>query len=96
MTGWVLAPRARADIESIWTYTVERWGLDQAERYVRDLQVAIEGIARDPQRGAPSDDIRAGYRRLRCGAHVLFYRPAEPGVEIVRILHGSMDVDRHL
>ena len=31
---YVLSPRAQTDIEGIWDYTVERWGEEQAIRYM--------------------------------------------------------------
>jgi plasmid stabilization system protein ParE len=35
MSGYVLSPRAQADLEEIWDYSVEIWGTDRAEHYVR-------------------------------------------------------------
>ena len=48
MSRLIFAPAAQADIDSIYDYTAERWGPDQAERYVmqiRDLclELALEG-----------------------------------------------------
>ena len=34
MSGYVLTPRARADLKAIWTYTADRWNSEQADRYV--------------------------------------------------------------
>jgi plasmid stabilization system protein ParE len=40
MTGhFALTPRAQRDLAEIWDYTAERWGLDQAETYTRQLWV---------------------------------------------------------
>jgi toxin ParE1/3/4 len=96
MTGYVLSPRAQADIDDIWDYTADRWSDDQAERYTEDIRHAIEAIARDPRRGRPCDHIRRGYRKYSVGAHVLFFRVVGDGIEVVRILHQRMDFDRHL
>ena len=49
-----------------------------------------------PSLGRACDDIRTGYRRYAEGSHTIFYREAGGGIEIVRILHGRMDPDRHL
>ena len=96
MTRYVLSPRAQADMEGIWDYTAERWNSVQAERYVRALQEAIETIAADPLRARPCDHIRAGYRKYSFGSHVIFFRAAASGIDIVRILHQRMDFERHL
>lgn len=37
MPRWVLSPRVRDDLDAIWDYTVQRWGTDQAERYLRRI-----------------------------------------------------------
>lgn len=31
MTGWTLTPKAAADIDSIWDFSAERWGIGQAD-----------------------------------------------------------------
>ena len=96
MTAYTLSPLAQADIAGIWDYTEARWGAAQAERYVRELQCAIERAAGDPDAGRPCDDIRPGYRRISAGAHVLFFRRVDDQVIIMRVLHGRMDFERHL
>jgi toxin ParE1/3/4 len=96
VSGYVLSPRAQIDVEEIWEYTLSRWGVDQAEGYLRQLQAAIEAVAFEPGRGRPCDDLRAGYYRFPVGSHVLFYRLTGGNVDIVRILHRRMDFDRHL
>ena len=92
----VLSPRAQADIEDIWDYTARLWDADQAERYVSDLRRAIELVAADPRCGTKCDDIRAGYFKYLAGSHVLFFKSTRNGIDIVRILHASMDFGQHL
>jgi toxin ParE1/3/4 len=97
LTKYVLSPAAIADLEEIWDYTCTCWKEDQADVYLRDLQVAMERIADNPRTGRAYDDVRAGYRGHRAGSHTLYYRTADVGlVDVVRILHDRMDVDRHL
>jgi toxin ParE1/3/4 len=94
---YVLSPAAQADLEQIWDYTYERWGLHQAEEYLRELQHAIERAATHPRIGRACDEIRSGYRKLAAGSHMLFYRvTGEDVIDVVRILHRRMDVDRNL
>jgi len=40
--------------------------------------------------------IRAGYRKIPSGSHVLFYRLIDNGIDVVRILHERMDYERHI
>jgi toxin ParE1/3/4 len=96
MSRFILSPRARADLEVIWTYTAERWGVDRADRYIRQLHAACETVGEKPERGRSCDDIRLGYRKYAVGAHVLFFRVVHGNVEVVRVLHQRMDFNRHL
>lgn len=100
MSRYVLSPAAQADLDQIWDYTCQRWSDDQAEMCVREIQRAIEFVADSPQIGRSCEDVRAGYRRHAVGSHTLYYRLGDTGdhllVDVVRILHKHMDVDRHL
>jgi toxin ParE1/3/4 len=94
---YLLSPAAQADLEQIWDYTHDRWGVDQAEEYLRELQHAIDRAAANPRIGHACNEIRPGYRKLAAGSHTLFYRvTADDLIDVVRILHQRMDVDRHL
>lgn len=97
MGRYLLSPAAQADLEDIWDYTVQRWDVEQAEEYLRGLQHAIERAAANPRVGRSCDEIRPGYRKLAAGSHTLYYRLSPDRiVDVVRILHQRMDVDRHL
>jgi toxin ParE1/3/4 len=94
---YLLSPAAQADLEQIWDYTRGRWGVDQAEEYLRELQRAIEQAAANPRIGRACDEIRPGYRKLAAGSHLLFYRvTGKEVIDVTRVLHQRMDVDRHL
>jgi toxin ParE1/3/4 len=96
MMRFVLSPLAQVDLDEIWDYSVERWGDKRAERYVRDLRQAIEAVAEDPHRGRSCDEIRVGYFKYAVVSHVIFYRLTDCGIDVVRILHGRMDLEQHL
>ncbi len=92
----VLSPRAQSDLDEIWEYSTDRWGVDQAEKYLRTVWERMQDIATNPAMGEDCSIVRAGYRKIPCGSHVLFYRVIDEGVDIVRVLHERMDYQRHL
>ena len=97
MTGrFTLSPRAQSDLNEIWDYTEDRWGIDQAESYTRAIWQRIEALAANPSMGEDCSAVRAGYRKIPSGSHVLFYRVIGDRVDIVRILHERMDFERHI
>ena len=96
MGSYALSPAAQADLEDIWDYTVRRWGEAQAENYTRNIQAACEALSEGTMISRSAEEIRAGYRKVTVGSHVMFFRMQSDVVEIIRILHQSMDVERHL
>ena len=53
-----LAPEAERDLEAIWLYTLEEWGLEQANRYTDELTDVFAQLAVGPQLGTDCDHIR--------------------------------------
>ena len=88
----LVRPEAEADIESITDYTIERWGVKQAQRYVQALRADIASLEEFPERFPAHEPTRLGLRRMRSGHHLVFYLVGEQAVEIVRILHQRQDV----
>lgn len=91
-----LTPAAQADLEAIYDYSLERWGATRAERYILDIRDACAALADGTRVGNAVDDIRPGYHRLVVGSHVVFFKPTVERIDVMRILHGRMDVTRHL
>jgi toxin ParE1/3/4 len=96
MSGYVLSPRAKADLDDIWDYTERNWGAEQAKAYIRLIGAAIQTLATSPARGKACDHIREGYRKYPAGSHVVFFRLTDGGSNVVRIPHRRMGFDRHL
>lgn len=96
MAEYRLTPAAQRDLESIWRFTADAWGIEQAERYIDLLVVAMQGLADAPTTAPRCDHIRAGYRRWHVERHVVYFRVTDYGIAVVRILHERMDAPRHL
>ncbi len=96
MSQIVLSPQAKSDLSEIWDYTLERWGVEQAEKYVRELWAIIQSQAVDGTMSTDVSDVRQGYRKIRSGCHVVFFKTTADGIDVIRILHQRMDFDRHL
>jgi len=84
-----LAPEAERDLEAIWLYTFEEWGLEQAHRYIDELTEAFSLLAESPHIATGVDHIRKGYRRRRVGRHVIYLRSATYGIAVVRCCGGK-------
>jgi toxin ParE1/3/4 len=95
MAGLRLTRAAREDLKAIGRYTQRTWGRRQRVAYLTQLDRHFHSLAQRPTLGHSCDDIRPGYRKDTEGVHAIFYREVDGGIEVVRILHGRMDLDRH-
>lgn len=96
MSEVVFSLRAQADLDAIWEYTADRWDVEQADSYLRDLVSACNAVASGSRRGRSADDIRPGYFKFTVISHVVFYKESNGIMDVIRILHQQMDVSRHL
>ncbi|MBT8447558.1 MAG: type II toxin-antitoxin system RelE/ParE family toxin [Gammaproteobacteria bacterium] len=93
--AYALRELAVSDLEEIWVYTGQRWGVEQAERYLESLFVCFEDLAGNPQLGRQRDEVKAGYRGFPQGRHVVFYLIVPTGIEVIAVVHQNADVDRY-
>lgn len=96
MAEFRLSPAAQADLDAVFEYTVNEWGLPQALRYTDLIDRACSELAEAPQQSQACDSIRPGYRRRSIGRHVVYFSTTDYGIAVIRILHQSMDSGRHL
>ena len=97
MPSFTLTNMAKADLKEIGQYTQTRWGREQRGQYLNLLDASFQQLAANPLKGKDCSEIRIGYRKLNVGSHVIFYRQTLADmIEIVRILHGHMDIETRL
>ena len=82
------------DLEEIYNY-IAADNVAAAERLANRLRQRWHMIADNPQIGHRRDDLLKNLRSSTEGNYVIFYRPLKPGIEIVRVLHTSKDIESH-
>ncbi|NJD39342.1 MAG: type II toxin-antitoxin system RelE/ParE family toxin [Geobacter sp.] len=94
MPVFTLTNMAKADMKEIAKFTQNLWGREQRNLYLQMLDISFHQLAANPLKGKDCSDIRAGYRKLIAGSHVIYYRQTlTDTIEIVRVLHGHMDIE---
>lgn len=88
-----ISQKAISDLEEIWLYSCTTWSKEQADRYYELLIHEFEYVAKYPTSGRSVAHIREGYRISIIKSHLIFYRILNSEIEIVRILHQSMDME---
>jgi toxin ParE1/3/4 len=93
---FVISKKAVADLEGIWLYSVEKWSIDQADRYYNLIFDEINYICRNSNSGKSMEHVRKGYRASKVKSHFIFYRIVNDTIEVIRILHERMDIGNRL
>lgn len=95
--AYKVSKKALIDLEQIWIYTYKKWSEKQADRYYQLLISEFEFLTKEFYSGKSMEHIRDGYRATLVKSHLIFYRKTDENiVEIIRILHKSMDIPNRL
>jgi toxin ParE1/3/4 len=86
--------RAEQDLEDIWFYVA----MDDpvaADGVLNAIDAQCRLLATQPQMGRARPELAPEVRSFPVGRYVLFYLPQSKGIKLVRVLHGSRDVEAH-
>jgi len=88
-----ISKKAVSDLEEIWLYTIEKWSIEQADRYYNLIFDEINYICKNINAGKSMEHVRKGYRASKVKSHLIFYRVINNTIEVIRILHERMDIE---
>jgi len=90
--------KAIEDLKDIGRYTKKKWGIPQRNRYLKQIDGCFfTQLSENPNLGLKCDYIYKGYRKFPQRSHIILYKlKPENTIEIIRILHKSMDVESTL
>lgn len=91
-----LKPKAVNDLVSIYQYSYQEFGHLRAEQYIKDLDTSFHQLAQDPNLGRNCKHIRSELLAFNVVSHVVFFQLSTYGIQILRVLHNSMDYAHHL
>ena len=91
MTRVVKRSTAADDMLDIWLYIAPE-NIAAADQSIDRIDGACARLALAPSIGSMRDDLMPGLRSLALGRYILFYRPLNDGIELVRVLHGARDI----
>ncbi len=96
MNGIEFTNDAERDLIDIYIYSVEHFGVPQAENYVESLHAKISVAAENPSFGVDYGFVREGVRRLESQSHAIYFHRSTAGIRILRVLGRRMDPGKHL
>jgi toxin ParE1/3/4 len=81
---------ARSDLDEIWLYIAQD-NLDAADKFIHAIVSRFPKLAAMSLIGRQREELSPRLRSFPVSRYVIFYRPIENGIEIVRVLHGARD-----
>jgi len=111
MLSYRISKAAEADIEVILNHSLDTFGEEAALRYENLLKVSINALRKDVNQPGASPTLRelSKFHISMCKKeaqvdgvvvatprHIIFFRVSHEILEVVRVLHDSMDFERHI
>ena len=91
MTEPRLTVQAEADLDELWL-SIAAKNPGAADRVVDAILESSRLHVLFPEMGPKRDDLRLGLRCFVVPPYVVFYRPIEDTIEVLRVLHGARDI----
>ena len=95
MPNVTLRPNAREDLLNIFAW-LERESPRVADEFGDMIRSKLDLLAEYPEIGHLREERELANLKLRshaAGRYLIFYRVVPNGVDIIRVLHGSMDIE---
>lgn len=90
-----LTPLAQRDLEAIYLYGLRHFNEERAGAYLETIEQAFAAIRRN-KIGIERKELGLGLYSFPIVRHTLFFLYETDSVIVVRILHQSQDIVRHL
>lgn len=87
-----IAAAAEEDLKEIWAYVAEH-DTDAANRLVKELTKKFALLRDYPHAGREQPKLLLNLRSYTIKGYLIFYQPFDDRVEILRVLHGSRDIE---
>ncbi|QSV67615.1 MAG: type II toxin-antitoxin system RelE/ParE family toxin [Aphanizomenon flos-aquae DEX188] len=84
---------ASRDIETIIDYIAENSSFDAAESLLSKINSKCTRLAKFPGMGRRRDELAVNVRSFPVNDYLIFYRPIEEGIEILRVISGYQDLE---
>jgi len=83
---------AESDLLDIWSY-IARENPGAADRFLDLIAQKLEMLAKSPEIGRRREELAPRLRSFPVGRYVIFYRTAEQGIEVSRVLSAYRDIE---
>jgi toxin ParE1/3/4 len=88
----VKRPLAELDLLEVWDYIADD-SMDRADEFLDRIEEKLQALARNPGMGRRREDLLLGLQSLPIGNYIVFYREIKDGIDVIRVLRGSRDIE---
>lgn len=88
----VKRPLAELDLLDIWDYIADD-SFERADEFLDRIESKLQALARTPGMGKRREEFLPNLQSFPIGNYVVFYRTIENGIDIIRVLRGSRDIE---
>lgn len=92
----LITDRALRDFAAIEEYSVETWGKRVADRYLADMDSALQRLADNPAILREERDFHGSLRFYQVNKHLLICDVQSRAIFVLTVLHASMDIPNQL
>ena len=90
-----IAEPAGDDLEDIWEYVAQS-NPEAANKLIKLITGKFKLLRDHPQIGREENRLLGALRSFPVSSYIIFYKPFDNGVEILRILHAARDIEKIL
>lgn len=87
-----VAAAAEEDLRGIWAYVAEH-NAEAASKLIKEITGKFAILRDFPNMGREQDRLLINLRSFVVRDYFIFYQPFEDGIEILRVLHASRDIE---
>ena len=85
-------PLAELDLLNIWDYIADD-SPDRADDFLDQVESKLMTLAQNSGLGRKRSELLSDLRSFPIGNYVVFYQQIEGGIDVIRLLHGSRDIE---
>ncbi len=90
-----ISEQAEADLDELWAYIALN-DPKAADRTVDAVLISSRMHVRFPNMGQNRNELGPGLRSFVVSPYVIFYRPLNDTIEVLRILHSARDIGSNI
>lgn len=96
MMAYHLSLAAKQHLLTIRAFSVEHWGIEQADNYLFGIRKQLQLLAKTPQMGIRCNNMAAESFYFPYKSHVIYYIISDERLVIAAILHQRQAPQAHL